>query len=67
MLALASTVILGSEPHGTNDHILLSDGSGSLPYSDKQLTARFLHNFIYEFSSRTSQQTRYVSTTESTG
>jgi hypothetical protein len=28
--ALASTVILGSEPRGTHDHILLSDGSGSL-------------------------------------
>jgi hypothetical protein len=30
LLALASIVILGSESHGTNDHILLSDGSGSL-------------------------------------
>jgi hypothetical protein len=28
--ALASTVILGSELHGTHDHILLSDVSGSL-------------------------------------
>jgi hypothetical protein len=29
VLALASTVILGSESHGTCDHILLSDSSGS--------------------------------------
>jgi hypothetical protein len=27
---LPCTVILGSESHGTHDHILLSDGSGSL-------------------------------------
>jgi hypothetical protein len=33
LLALASTVTLGSESHGTHDHILLSDGSGSLPDS----------------------------------
>jgi hypothetical protein len=30
LLALASTVILGSESHGTHDHILLYDDSGSL-------------------------------------
>jgi hypothetical protein len=30
LLALASTVILGSESHRTHDRILLSDGSGSL-------------------------------------
>jgi hypothetical protein len=30
LLALASTVILGSESRGTHDHILLSGGSGSL-------------------------------------
>jgi hypothetical protein len=30
LLALASTVILGSKSHGTHDHILLSDSSGSL-------------------------------------
>jgi hypothetical protein len=30
LLALASTVILGSESRGPHDHILLSDGSGSL-------------------------------------
>jgi hypothetical protein len=29
LLALASTVILGSEYQGTHDHILLCDGSGS--------------------------------------
>jgi hypothetical protein len=29
LLVLASTVILGSESHGTRDHISLSDGSGS--------------------------------------
>jgi hypothetical protein len=30
LLALTSTVILGSELRGTHYHILLSDGSGSL-------------------------------------
>jgi hypothetical protein len=30
LLALASTVILGSKSHGFHDHILLSDGFGSL-------------------------------------
>jgi hypothetical protein len=30
LLAVASTVILGSECHGTRDHILFCDGSGSL-------------------------------------
>jgi hypothetical protein len=29
LLVLASTAILGSESHGTHDHILLSDDSGS--------------------------------------
>jgi hypothetical protein len=29
LLALASTVILGSEPHWTHDHILLTHDSGS--------------------------------------
>jgi hypothetical protein len=33
LLALASTVILGSKFHGTHDQILLSDGSGSLQNS----------------------------------
>jgi hypothetical protein len=31
MLALVSTVILGSDSHGTHNHALLSDGSWSLP------------------------------------
>jgi hypothetical protein len=38
MLALASTVMLGSEFHGTHNHISLSDGYGSLqttPFSQK--------------------------------
>jgi hypothetical protein len=43
LLALASTVTLGSESHGTHDHVLLSDGSGSLqttlPLTDKLLLA----------------------------
>jgi hypothetical protein len=30
LLALASTVLLGSETHGTDDHTLLCDSSGSL-------------------------------------
>jgi hypothetical protein len=32
LLVLASTVIFGSESHETRDHILLSDGSGSLHF-----------------------------------
>jgi hypothetical protein len=35
LLALASTVILGSESHGTHYHILLSDGSGSIQTSPR--------------------------------
>jgi hypothetical protein len=38
LLDLASTVILRSEFHGTHNHILLSDGSGSL-----QITASAVH------------------------
>jgi hypothetical protein len=30
LLALVSTVIIGFESDGTQDHVLLSDGSGSL-------------------------------------
>jgi hypothetical protein len=30
LLALVSTMVLGSESHGTQDHILLFDGAGSL-------------------------------------
>jgi hypothetical protein len=33
LLALSSRVILRSESHGTHDHILMSDGSRSLPIS----------------------------------
>jgi hypothetical protein len=33
LVALTSTVILGSKSHGTRGHILLSNGSGSLPLS----------------------------------
>jgi hypothetical protein len=32
LLAIDSTVILGSESHGTDDHILLSDSSDSWPF-----------------------------------
>jgi hypothetical protein len=32
LLALASTVIPGSESRGTQDHILFPDGSGSLQH-----------------------------------
>jgi hypothetical protein len=38
LLALASTVILGSESHETHDHTLLSDGSGSLQTTVDSLT-----------------------------
>jgi hypothetical protein len=34
LLALASTVILGSESHGSHDHILLCDDSGCLQTPD---------------------------------
>jgi hypothetical protein len=33
LLALASKIILGSEPHGTHEHTLLSHNSGSHPAS----------------------------------
>jgi hypothetical protein len=33
-LSLTSTVILGSESHGTDVHVLLSDGPGSLQDCD---------------------------------
>jgi hypothetical protein len=33
LLALASTVILGSESHGIHDRNLLSDGSGNFIYN----------------------------------
>jgi hypothetical protein len=38
LLVVASTVIFGSKSHGIHDHILLSDGSGSLP---EELTAYY--------------------------
>jgi hypothetical protein len=41
LLTLGSTVILGSESHGTHGHILLSDGSGILqltPQSQSHVT-----------------------------
>jgi hypothetical protein len=34
LLALSSTVVLGSESDGTHDQILISDGSKSLPDYD---------------------------------
>jgi hypothetical protein len=34
LLVLASTVIVGSELHGTHDQILLSDGFGSIQQAD---------------------------------
>jgi hypothetical protein len=37
LLVLVSTVILGSKYHGTHEHILLSDGYGSLLQSSKLL------------------------------
>jgi hypothetical protein len=50
LLALASTVILSSESHGTHGHILLSDCSGSFT--------------TIEHSVRTPQETHYVTTTK---
>jgi hypothetical protein len=42
LLALASTAIIGFESHGTHDHILLSDGSGSLQTTSLcHLSAKF--------------------------
>jgi hypothetical protein len=50
LMALASTVILGSETHRTHAHILLSDGSGSLQTlqmrSSLNLPARNLVNIL---------------------
>jgi hypothetical protein len=40
LLALTSTVILGFEFHGSHDHILMSDGSGSLQISRVRVTLR---------------------------
>jgi hypothetical protein len=40
MLALASIVILGSESHGTHDHILLSDSSGPRYIASGQTTQK---------------------------
>jgi hypothetical protein len=34
LLVFVSTVIIGTESHGTHDHILLSDVSGSLQKSE---------------------------------
>jgi hypothetical protein len=41
-MALVSAVILGSEFQGTHDHILLSDGCGSL----QNLTANWDHDLL---------------------
>jgi hypothetical protein len=38
LLGLASTVILGSESHGTHDRILLSHGSGSLETTHQRMS-----------------------------
>jgi hypothetical protein len=46
LLALSSTVIPGSESHGTHDHVLVSDGSGSLQTILLVLKAEFLLNDI---------------------
>jgi hypothetical protein len=46
LLTLASTVVLGSESYGTHDHILLSDGSGSLNYFGFQ-PSRHVCSFEY--------------------
>jgi hypothetical protein len=46
LLALISTVILGSESHVTHDHILLSDSSGSL-----------IQWFLYSFSADQTENT----------
>jgi hypothetical protein len=40
-MAFGSTVTLGSEPRGTHDHTLLSDGSGSLLTSESQSQSYF--------------------------
>jgi hypothetical protein len=45
LLALASTVILDSQSHGTHDHILLSDGSGSLHHSPDSSNVRLVVNY----------------------
>jgi hypothetical protein len=48
LLTLASIVILGSESHETNYHILLSDGSGSLQSAIVSLTATANWSCVYQ-------------------
>jgi hypothetical protein len=48
LLVLASTVILGSESHEIHDHILLSDGSGSLQCPLTGQVWYTVDNFMYE-------------------
>jgi hypothetical protein len=64
MLALASTVILGSRSHGTHDHILLSDGSGNLQItrgSDTELNV--LQSFYIQTSAEIQAQTLHIQRT----
>jgi hypothetical protein len=63
LLALASTVILGSESHGTHDHVLLCHESGSLQTTVPVRQLQIMQ-IIYKNSVRTSQETHYVSATK---
>jgi hypothetical protein len=61
-LALISAVILGSESHGTHNHILFSDGCGSL----QNLTANWDHDtLIWLVASLYKLGTEYVANTTS--
>jgi hypothetical protein len=41
-MVLASTMILVSESHGTHDHILLSNGSGSPQTTEVKIEEKFI-------------------------
>lgn len=47
LLAFVSTVILGSEPHRTHDHVLLSDGTRSPKIAATELGSISLPIHVY--------------------
>jgi hypothetical protein len=63
LLALASALILVSQPHGTHDHNLLPDGSGSLQTSLLDKFGPVTRNIIIHSFPPTSQETHSISIT----
>jgi hypothetical protein len=57
LLALASTEILGSVSHETHDHILLTDGSGSIQTSYLIVWSLNFVQIIFKNTFRTAQET----------